>query len=70
MANSGYGIPRDAGPDGVTSKTIPITIFAACSNFHPEVARREGLRMGVQMIAKRLRRSITDAATEQLFDEV
>ena len=29
----------------------------------------EGLRIGVEMIAQRLNRSITDAAIEQLFDE-
>jgi hypothetical protein len=34
-----------------------------------EVVRWEGLRIGVQMIAQRLGRSITDTAIEQLFDE-
>jgi hypothetical protein len=37
--------------------------------FPPRVVRGEGLRIGVQMIAQRLGRSITDAAIEQLFDE-
>ena len=37
--------------------------------FPPKVVRGEGLRIGVQMIAQRLSRSITDAAIEQLFDE-
>ena len=37
--------------------------------FPPRVVRGEGLRMGVQMIAQRLGRAITDAAIEQLFDE-
>src|SRR5215813_11652511 len=49
-------------------KTIPITIFAACSDFHPRSFVGEGLRIGVEMIAQRLGRSITDAI-EQLFDE-
>ena len=35
----------------------------------PRVVRGEGLRIGVQMIAQGLGRSITDAAIEQLFDE-
>ena len=48
---------------------VPITIFAACSDFHPGSSAGEGLRIGVQMIALRLGRSITDAAVEQLFDE-
>ena len=50
-------------------KTIPITIFAACSDFHPRSFVGEGLRIGVEMIAQRLNSSITDAAIEQLFDE-
>ena len=37
--------------------------------FPPRVVRGEGLRIGVQMIAQRLGRSITDAVIEQLFDE-
>ena len=37
--------------------------------FPPRVVRGEGLRIGVQMIAQRLGRSLTDAAIEQLFDE-
>src|SRR5215468_7417028 len=49
-------------------KTIPITIFAACSDFHLRSFVGEGLRIGVE-IAQRLNSSITDAALEQLFDE-
>ena len=35
----------------------------------PRIVRGEGRRIGVQMIAQRLGRSIADAAIEQLFDE-
>jgi hypothetical protein len=37
--------------------------------FPPRVVHEEGLRIGVQMIAQWLNRSITDAAIEQIFDE-
>ena len=43
--------------------------FRGMLGFPPRVVRGEGLRIGVQMIAQRLGRSITDAAIEQLFDE-
>ena len=43
--------------------------FRDILGFPPRVVRGEGLRIGVQMIAQRLGRSITDAAMEQLFDE-
>ena len=37
--------------------------------FQPRVVRGEGLRIGVQMIAQRLGRTLTEPAIEQLFDE-
>ena len=43
--------------------------FRGMLGFPPRVVRGEGLRIGVQMIAQRLGRAITDAAIEQLFDE-
>ena len=43
--------------------------FRGMLGFPPRVVRGEGLRIGVQMIAQRLGRSITDAGIEQLFDE-
>jgi hypothetical protein len=51
------------------SRVTTYNYFRGMLGFPPRVIRGEGLRIGVQMIAQRLNRSITDAAIEQLFDE-
>jgi hypothetical protein len=51
----------------MSGRTTPTPAFNL--GFPTRVVRGEGLHIGVQMIAQRLGRSITDAAIEQLFDE-
>jgi hypothetical protein len=60
---------RYARLESTTPNCPTYNYFRACSDFHPGSFAGEGLRIGVQMIAQRLGRTITEPAIEQLFDE-